>query len=108
MGFLGDFLNGIFGGGKDSPDDKSSKVNNEQSVEFINNSVKTTIHAAFNEDGYPIGFAIDVQYVPTPEEELENQKILLQKEIDEAVAVEDYIKAADLQRRRDQLLKTNE
>lgn len=83
----------------------------KEKFETVQNGVHTVLEVEFDEKGYPKAINVnsfDEDYIPSPEEELENQRLLLEKQIEDYLAedtAEGYLKAGELRKQLDELLQ---
>lgn len=69
----------------------------KETVEFTKGQYKTTIDIYFDKTGVLMNMSSKSEYIPTAEEERDNQLKLLEQDKLDALEAEDYMRAADIQ-----------
>lgn len=88
--------------------EKSKRVETSRTVEWEVNGKKTTFTVGFDKDGEPVSVECKCEYIPTPEEELQNRIMLLEKQIEEELekdTSDGYLKAGELKRQLEEIRK---
>jgi len=87
-----------------SQEDNNDKNYTEEKVEFTKGKYKHVFLYKFNEQGWLVSSSEFSEYVPTEKEANSNRLQMLETELKEALDNEDYEKAAQLKKEKDQLL----